>query len=75
LKEKKIKEKIVDYTRFAYTLMSLSVFFYLGVIIPKDGTSNIQIIVYMSMTIAFLLGAFFFFKRAIKYKRLLQDEK
>lgn len=73
MEQNKLRAAVADYSRFAFTLLAVSVFFYLGVVIPKDGKGIIQTDIMMGATGLFLIIAFVFFRKAIKYKRILQE--
>ncbi|AKP47897.1 MULTISPECIES: YrhC family protein [Bacillus] len=64
---KKIKEKIVDFKRFGCTLTALSVFLYLGVVLPVEGKTEIQTNMLMAGTVVLIIGSALFFYKAQKY--------
>jgi len=69
---KKIKErqaKVTDYTRFAFILVALSAYLYIGVLIPGEGVTNVQIYGLMGATAVFLGIAFIFFRKVILLKK------
>ncbi|MFD1736670.1 YrhC family protein [Bacillus salitolerans] len=70
---KTIQDKIVDYTRFAMVLLAVSVFMFIGVIVPSEGKQEIQTYTMMVSTIIFLAAALFFFQKVIGYKRQLAE--
>jgi NhaP-type Na+/H+ or K+/H+ antiporter len=71
--KKTIQQKIVDFKRFGFTLLALSVFMYLGVIIPTETVTPGKIITLMTGTVILLGMSLFFFTKAIKYKKDLQS--
>ncbi|MCP3742602.1 YrhC family protein [Rossellomorea sp. BNER] len=71
--KKSLQEKIIDYKRFAFTLLALSVFLYLGVVIPAESKTVFKTYILMGGTSILLgLSTLFFFK-AIKYKKQLSE--
>jgi membrane protein YqaA with SNARE-associated domain len=65
------KEKAADYKMFAGVLLALSVFLYIGTLLPTIAPEKKA---YLLPFIAILLiSAFSFFQRAIKYIRLLRE--
>ncbi|MFN2745141.1 MULTISPECIES: YrhC family protein [Bacillus] len=71
--QKKVKSLMEDYKQFAFTLLSVSAFLYIGSIIPGQGLGAGQKTVMMLATCGFLAGAFFCVKRSLKYKRQLDE--
>lgn len=54
-------EKMVDFKRFAIILLAVGVFFYLGVIIPSESKSEININMMMLSSLSFLAVSILFF--------------
>ncbi|MDP4083426.1 MAG: YrhC family protein [Bacillota bacterium] len=69
---KKIYEKMVDYKRFASILLSVGVFFYLGVIIPSAAKSTMDSNIMILASMSFLVVSFLFFTRSKQIKLKLQ---
>ncbi len=69
---KNLRTKVTDYTNFGYILLVLSVFLYIGVIIP-EGRSPFQLYTMMGSTLILLSLSFTFFILVIKYKKQLED--
>lgn len=65
--------KMVDFQRFAVTLLCVSVFFYLGSIIPSEGKTMITTYGMMGATVVFLIASAIFFTLSRKYKKILSD--
>ncbi|WP_335416325.1 YrhC family protein [Bacillus sp. JJ1566] len=65
---KNMRNKITDFTNYGYILLALSVFLYIGIIIPEE-RSPFQIYIMMGSTLIFLCLSFTFFLLAIKYKK------
>ncbi|MEH7379862.1 YrhC family protein [Bacillus sp. JJ1533] len=68
----KLRSKITDFTNFGYILLALSVFLYIGIIIPEE-RSPFQIYLMMGSTLIFLCLSFTFFFLAIKYKKQSEE--
>nr|WP_239558638.1 YrhC family protein [Peribacillus deserti] len=67
---------MVDYKRFAFSLICASVFFYLGVLISSHGKGLNPDYLMMGATILFISLSGVFFYLSAKYKSLLsQSEK
>ena len=60
-----------DFKRFAFTLLVVSVFLYIGVILPKQGEASANHVLLMITTSLFLIGSFAFFQKSLQYKRKL----
>ncbi|MFD2679902.1 YrhC family protein [Bacillus seohaeanensis] len=71
--KKTLQKKIIDYKRFGFTLIALSTFLYLGVIIPAEGKTLVKIYMLMGGTVVMLGTSFLFFLKAIKYKKQLHS--
>jgi hypothetical protein len=65
------KEKAADYKMFAGVLQALSVFLYIGTLLPTIAPEKKAYL--LSFIAILLIGAFSFFERAIKYIRLLRE--
>ncbi|KYD32896.1 MULTISPECIES: YrhC family protein [Bacillaceae] len=65
------KEKADDYKMFAGVLLSLSVFLYIGTLLPTIAPEKKAYL--LPFIVILLVGAFSFFQRAIKYIRLLRE--
>lgn len=69
------EQKRSDYRRFGFTLLYLSVFLYLGVLIPGISDTSVKLYSLMGMTMVLLIASFTCFKKAIAYqKRIMEDE-
>ncbi len=71
--KKTIQQKVTDFKRFGFTLLALSVFMYLGVIIPSGTAVHGKLITLMTGTVVLLGFSLIFFTKAIKYKKDLQS--
>ncbi|WP_139365086.1 YrhC family protein [Litchfieldia alkalitelluris] len=72
-KVKDLQAKIADFKRFAFILIAVSVFLYIGVLIPNEGKTSLQMYTLMGTTVMFLSTAFILFKTVISYKRELNQ--
>lgn len=63
---KRISEKMVDFKQFAVVLLAVGVFFFLGVIIPSDTKSEMDVNIMMISSMSFLAVSIFLF---IQYKQ------
>jgi hypothetical protein len=73
LNKKNLQDKINDFKRFGFTLLALSVFMYLGVVIPSETVTPVKTMTLMSGTVVLLGLSLIFFTKAIKYKKDLQS--
>ncbi|MGG3738834.1 YrhC family protein [Aeribacillus pallidus] len=71
-KVKQLKEKMIDFQRFGYILLALSVFLYLGVVIPMEGKTTGDDIWLMSGTFLIISLAGCCFNYSLKCKKQLQ---
>ncbi|MEH7236113.1 YrhC family protein [Bacillus sp. JJ1562] len=69
---KNLRNKITDFTNFGYILLALSVFLYIGIIIPEE-RSPFQINIMIGSTLTLLCLSFAFFLLAIKYKKHFEE--
>jgi hypothetical protein len=67
---KQWKEKAADYKMYAGVLVALSIFFYIGILLPIAPEKKPYLIGFIMIL---LTGAFFFYQKAIKYIRLLRE--
>lgn len=70
---KALYDKMVDFKRFAVLLLAVGVFFYLGVIIPSDTKTGMDINIMVISSITFLVVAIIFFTKSKKYKSKLNE--
>ncbi|MCA1031839.1 YrhC family protein [Bacillus timonensis] len=70
---KSLQAKVNDYTRFSFILICVSVFLYIGVLIPNEDKGSLQINLLMVTTFLFLVLAFYFFRKVISLKREIQN--
>lgn len=72
---KVLEDKVTDYKRFAFILLALNVFLFIGLIIPNDGITQIQQAFLIITSILSLISALFFHKKAMKYKEELYSSE
>jgi hypothetical protein len=75
VKMKDLQGKMVDYTRFGMVLLAVSVFMFIGILVPNEGKTMTQTYVMMVTDTVFLAAALFYFKKGIKYKNKLAKIK
>jgi FtsH-binding integral membrane protein len=68
-----IRKKMLDYKRFAITLLCVGAFFYLGSLIPSEGKTMFDTYGYLGVTIAFLIMSIGFFAASSKINKKLSD--
>jgi hypothetical protein len=71
--KKTLNDKIIDYKRFAFVLVSLSVFLYLGAVLPVEEKTVFKTYMLMGGTVVMLGFSGLFFYQAAKLKRKLTD--
>lgn len=70
-----IQGKVTDYKRFGFILLSLSIFMFLGLVIPNEVTVASDVSMYMIIgTVVSLILAFVFHRKAMHYRNLLDNE-
>ncbi|MGM0874351.1 MAG: YrhC family protein [Bacillota bacterium] len=71
MNKKKLQALMVDFKQYAFILMAVSVFLYIGVALPDQGKEELYDIVLMITTVIFLIGSFICFKASLNYKKQL----
>jgi membrane protein YqaA with SNARE-associated domain len=69
--KKEWKEKAADYKMFAGVLLAVSVFLYIGTLLPT--VADEKKIYLFSFIVILLIGASCFFKHSVKYIHLLRE--
>jgi NhaP-type Na+/H+ or K+/H+ antiporter len=72
---KKLHHSITDFASYGHILLSLSVFFFIGMLLPTAPTSNLEQLLVLITIALFLAGAFYFYKKALYYKKKLLEEE
>jgi predicted MFS family arabinose efflux permease len=70
---KKIYEKMVDFRQFAVVLLAVGVFFFLGVIIPSDTKSEMDVNIMMIASMSFLAISILLFIQSKQCQMKLMD--
>ncbi|TLS39312.1 YrhC family protein [Pseudalkalibacillus caeni] len=74
-KNKILKDKITDYTRFGFILLSLSAFLYIGSLLPVEDASNAKSLILIGTSLVAVGFAGLFYVKAVSIKKKLhQDE-
>ena len=73
MNKKSLQALVTDFKNYAFVLLAVSVFLYIGVVLPEQGEHDVYDIVLMMTTILFLAGAFVSFKISLKYKKQLDE--
>ncbi|RDI44072.1 YrhC family protein [Falsibacillus pallidus] len=72
---KNVFNKMMDYKRFAFILMALSAFLYIGVVIPAAGKTLHKEYALMAGTLASTAFAAYFFFQSIKLRKILNESE
>jgi predicted MFS family arabinose efflux permease len=70
---KNIYEKMVDFRQFAVVLLAVGVFFFLGVIIPSDTKSEMDVNIMMISSMSFLAVSILLFIQSKQCQLKLMD--
>jgi hypothetical protein len=70
---KNIYEKMVDFKQFAVVLLAVGVFFFLGVIIPSDSKSEMDVNIMMIASMSFLALSILLFIQSKQCQLKLMD--
>jgi hypothetical protein len=70
---KSLKDKMIDFKQFAVVLLAVGVFFYLGVIIPSDAKTEMDINIMMISSTSFLAVSIFLFIQSKHCQLKLMD--
>ncbi|MEH7253612.1 MULTISPECIES: YrhC family protein [Bacillaceae] len=70
---KNIYEKMVDFKQFAVVLLAVGVFFYLGVIIPTNSSTEMDVNIMMISSMSFLAVSILLFIQSKKCQLKLLD--
>ncbi len=70
-----LKGKVTDYKRYAFVMLALSVFMFVGFLIPTETLAVENQPILMGMNVATLILAVIFHRKAMKTeKKLFEDE-
>ncbi|MDF2790766.1 YrhC family protein [Neobacillus sp. 3P2-tot-E-2] len=70
---KNIYEKMVDFRQFAVVLLAVGVFFFLGIIIPSDTKSEMDVNIMMIASMSFLAVSILLFIQSKQCQIKLMD--
>ncbi|MEH7112012.1 YrhC family protein [Neobacillus niacini] len=70
---KSLKDKMIDFKQFAVVLLAVGVFLYLGVIIPSDAKTEMDINIMMISSTSFLAVSIFLFIQSKQCQLKLMD--
>jgi hypothetical protein len=70
---KSLYEKMVDFKRFGMVLLAIGVFFYLGVIIPSETKSAMDLNIMILSSMSFLAASILFFTRSKQCQLMLME--
>ncbi|WP_377888381.1 YrhC family protein [Alkalihalobacillus sp. R86527] len=70
---KELQNKMTDYKRFAFILLSLSVFLYIGSFLPMEGKTDERVLILTGGGFLLVGIALFFYSRAIAIQKKLND--
>ncbi|MEH7734170.1 YrhC family protein [Bacillus pumilus] len=71
--KKKWSGLVTDYKQYAFILLAVSTFLYIGTIIPNQHIEASPKMLMMGIDCIFLLAAFFCVRRAIFFQKKLQE--
>ena len=70
---KQLYEKMVDFKRFAITVLAAGVFFYLGSILPKETKTAMDVTIMTFTSLSFLSVSIGLFMRSKQYRQKLLE--
>ncbi|PGT81891.1 YrhC family protein [Bacillus sp. AFS040349] len=71
--KKKLQALMMDFKHYAFILLAVSVFLYIGVVLPDEGKQELYDTVLMVTTVLFLIGSFLCFKKSLHFKKQLDQ--
>ncbi len=71
---KDTKDKIADFKRFSFVLLSLSAFLYIGSIIPFEGKQTLHKLILLGTSYLSLGIALVFYRKISQWKKQLNEE-
>ncbi|KUP05925.1 hypothetical protein Q73_09835 [Bacillus coahuilensis m2-6] len=74
MKGDRMKDKVMDYKRFGFTLLCVSVFLYLGVLIKINEVSSEQVTIMLWITVLFTGASGYFFLLSAKCKKKVEED-
>lgn len=70
-----LEEKVADYKRFAFILLSLTIFLFIGLLVPNGEESQIQSSILIGLNVCSIVFAVIFHKKAMKIQEQLYSEE
>ncbi|WP_210237226.1 YrhC family protein [Alteribacter natronophilus] len=70
---KALKEKVTDYKRYAFVLLSLSIFMFIGLLLPTEALATESQPLYVVMNMAVLVLAVVFHRIAMFNQKKLNE--
>ncbi len=71
---KQLQDKMTDYKRFAFVLLSLSVFLYIGSFLPVEGKTDGATLILTGGGFLLVGIAIFFYSRAIAIQKKINEQ-
>ncbi|MGP4080481.1 YrhC family protein [Pseudalkalibacillus sp. R45] len=71
---KDTKDKIADFKRFSFVLLSLSVFLYIGSIIPFEGKQTLHQLILLGTSYLSIGIALVFYRKISQWKKQLNEK-
>lgn len=71
---KQLQDKMTDYKRFAFVLLSLSVFLYIGSFLPVQGKTDGAALILTGGGFLLVGIAIFFYSRAIAIQKKINEQ-
>ena len=71
---KHLQDKMTDYKRFAFVLLSLSVFLYIGSFLPVEGKTDGATLILTGGGFILIGIAIFFYSRAIAIQKKMNEQ-
>ncbi|WP_169823081.1 YrhC family protein [Anaerobacillus alkalilacustris] len=72
---KLLKDKVTDYKRFAFILLALTTFMFVGLLVPNEDATQIQHILLIGLSICAILCAALFHRKAMKFQEQLYSDE
>ncbi|MFE9942286.1 YrhC family protein [Bacillus velezensis] len=73
MEKKRLKSLIEDFKHYAFILLAVSTFIYIGAVLPGQGLTAGQKMLMFVTDCVFLTGAYFCVDRSLIYKKRLEE--
>ncbi|MEW4022316.1 hypothetical protein CHH79_11810 [Bacillus siamensis] len=73
MENKRLKSLIEDFKHYAFILLAVSTFIYIGAVLPGQGLTSGQKMLMFVTDCVFLAGAYFCVDRSLIYKKRLEE--